>query len=1133
VPPCIVFRILGPLEAEVDGTLVETGAEQLRRLLCLLLLDPGRPVSNDSLVISLWPQEGTAPREPLATLRTYASRLRRLLPEGVGPQAEGHGYRLEIKGAEIDATRFEELVAAAEVPSADNARQVALTLRQAVGLWRGQALGEFRDETWALGTAVRLEELRLVALERLADARLLLGEHVELCGDLERLVDEYPLRERLWAQLMTAQYRSGRQADALRSYRRLREHLVEGLGIEPSPELAELEAAVLRHDATLAVGSAAPSTTLRDIDTGSHAFLVFAVADVRGYSSYADQRGDEAAAALAQHFIDVATEVLAANGGELVATRGDEVVAVFHSPRSALRASLAMQRRFVNETTKDPELPLPVGIGLDMGEVVVTPDGYLGNAINVAARLCAIAPAGAILATREVVHVAQALEDVRYELRTPVSLKGIAEPVHHARVVDEAEDTVAAYVRLGRTQAAPPPPRRRALPKRRLVLPVVLAVLAVTAILVAVNVNGSSPPLAILPDGVSAFNSSGAVLESMHVAGDPAGIAGGFGSEWVTSTSTDQVLRVAWSTGAVTPIQVGSQPEGIAVGAGAVWVADSADGTVDRINPLNNAVVATVAVSAGPDDLAYFDGSIWVSDSLAATVSEIDPANDGVKTISTGPEPAGIAGGDGSLWVADEGSASVQTFDPATGAPGPQYSVGNGPTALAYGDGAAWVANSLDGTLSRIDANDDSVTTSPAGAGSDSVAVADGRVWVGNEDADTLSEYSSSGLPLQTIPAGSAPSAIDFSDRRFWLASDGLGAAAHRGGVLVVDTPTMWVNLSEQPENPPVIDPGYADDPPLWRILIMTNDGLVGFRRVGGLQGGGLVPDLATFLPSPTQKGLTYTFHLRPGIRYSNGQPVVASDFRYALERAVMVSDEIGEQFGSGVTTGPVGFFTSALVGGPQCVNEPKTCSFAQAVQTDNQTGTVVFHLVHPDPDFLYQLALPVADAVPIGTPAVLPAGGSVPATGPYKILSYRPSGGDSTVVLVRNPYFHLWSAAAQPEGFPDRIVINTHTSCPSQAVSCYLPIEVKSVEDGTADAMWDQPTSSQYNYFKENYPGQVFAMSLLWGGTVHREAFQEGQGNRFYDAGRRRAVRSEVAGQVHHLRAYVQARLRSLRAAQ
>ena len=769
---------------------------------------------------------------------------------------------------------------------------------------------------------------------------------------------------------------------------------------------------------------------------------------------------------LAQRFLDLATEVLNDARAEIIGTRGDEIVAAFESPRAALRASITLQRRFLAQTEADPDVPLPVGIGLDMGEVVAVSDGYRGNAINVAARLCSIAPAGAILATREVVHVAQALDGMRYEARRPVRLKGISESVQHVAVVDTARDTAAAFVRLGRSQAAKQPSHRRLSAGRRVALALTCLALVPPIVYAALTLGGGAPSAVVVAsEGLTTLSPSGKVLKSVTLGGNPTGVVGAFGSEWVTSSTTDQLFRVDWRTQSVTEITVGSQPEGVAVGFGAVWVANSSDGTVDRVSPVNNTVVDVIDVGTGPQFVSACDSAVWVSDTLAASITEIDPRDNSVeRTDSTGPEPAGIACGDGTLWVANEGNGTVQRLDPRNGEQlsGP-VSVGNGPTAVAYGDGATWVTNSLDGTISRIDAVDDEITTAPAGAGADGVTVARQNVWVVNEDANTLSEFSAAGSRLRTVTLQSAPRGVAFANGRLWVVSDGLGSRAHRGGLLVVDSAPLYGDGSIHPGS---IDPASAYTSSLWRILIMTNDGLVGFRRVGGLQGANLVPDLATFIPAPTDGGLTYTFRVRRGVRFSDGQQVLASDFLFALVRDVKV-ESLPE------TPQPADFdLIPYLLGGPSCSLHPDTCSLARAVQADNSTGEVAFHLRKPDPDFLYQLALPFADPLPPTTSVRLPSGGTVPATGPYRILSYRPAPGPrlGRVVLVRNPYFRQWSAAAQPEGFPDRIVINTGLA---------LSSEVGAVESGSADALWDSPSPAQYTTMKTDYPTQVYTNTV------------------------------------------------------
>ena len=226
--------------------------------------------------------------------------------------------------------------------------------------------------------------------------------------------------------------------------------------------------------------------------------------------------------------------------------------------------------------------------------------------------------------------------------------------------------------------------------------------------------------------------------------------------------------------------------------------------------------------------------------------------------------------------------------------------------------------------------------------------------------------------------------------------------ASHRGGTL-----TTIANVAPQEQ---VTDPAAAYSTPIWQMLSVTNDGLVGYRRVGGPAGNSLVPDLAQTLPAPTDNGLTYVFHLRPDIRYSTGALVRPGDFRLALERVFQLNYLSG--------AGPLYF---DLVGGRACARAPSHCDLARGVVSNDRAGTVTFHLTAPDPDFLYKLAFPFADAVPAGTPRHLVSPVQLPATGPYVTQSFVPG---HRWVLVRNPRFRPWSDLAQPSGYPDRIVM-------------------------------------------------------------------------------------------------------------
>jgi len=240
------FRVLGPVEAVRNDQPLRLGGHRQRALLALLLLDPGRPVSSDRLIDELW--HGTPPAGAEKTLRVYVSRLRSALGED-GIFARPPGYVLELQPERLDAQRFQTLVREGRDARARGAAGLAAErLRAALALWHGRALADVADGGVLALEAQRLDNLRLTCLEERIEAELSLGRHAELVPELERLLAEEPLRERLWRQLVIALYRCERQADALTAYRRARAFLSEELGLDPGDELRALERAVLRHE---------------------------------------------------------------------------------------------------------------------------------------------------------------------------------------------------------------------------------------------------------------------------------------------------------------------------------------------------------------------------------------------------------------------------------------------------------------------------------------------------------------------------------------------------------------------------------------------------------------------------------------------------------------------------------------------------------------------------------------------------------------------------------------------------------------------------------------------------------------------------------------------------------------------
>ncbi len=229
------FGLLGPLTVVCDGHLLELGGYRQRAVLARLLLDVGRVVSTDRLVDDVW--EGHPPATAHKTLQKYVSQLRRVLCLPVVRTSSG-GYVLEVEEASLDVRRFERLLS-----DGDHAAALAL--------WRGDFLACLSGIAFAAPERGRLEDLRLVALEGVISDELALGHHATVAGQLAELVLAHPLRERLTALHMLALYRSGRQVEALRAFGEHRRHLVEDLGIDPAPELRDLETAILRQDPSL------------------------------------------------------------------------------------------------------------------------------------------------------------------------------------------------------------------------------------------------------------------------------------------------------------------------------------------------------------------------------------------------------------------------------------------------------------------------------------------------------------------------------------------------------------------------------------------------------------------------------------------------------------------------------------------------------------------------------------------------------------------------------------------------------------------------------------------------------------------------------------------------------------------
>jgi YVTN family beta-propeller protein len=845
------FRILGRFEALDDERELSLGGARQRAVLAVLLVHRREVVSIDRLVDELWGER--PPPTAAQTVRVYVSRLRKTLGDGL-LETHGRGYLLAVDPAEIDAERFEALVAdgRAALESGD-ARRGAELLSAGLELWRGPPLEEFAYEPFAQSEIARLEEARLVALEDRIEAELRIGRGTELVPELEQLVADHPLHERLVAGLMLALYRSGRQADALAEYRVARERLVGELGLGPGPELRELERRILQHDPTLAPA------------------------------------------------------------------------------RAAARAAAPVSRR-----ARLPVLAMSLGVVL-----------------------------------------------------------------------------VAAFL-LGFGAAHPGQPT-----------------LASSSGVVAVNV------------------ASGRIVSATRLSGAPGAVGAGGGSVWVADPGAGDVSRVDPGSGVVVDeIPVGGEPGSIVGGDGAIWIASAVGAAVTRIDPTTQRVTQTISLpGANLGAIAYGDGRLWVADSVEHELFEINPTTGSLqRTFSLDLQPSAIAAAGGTVWVAGYGNATVEQLDPTSGRVIARVRVGDGPAALALAAGSLWVANSLDSTVSRVEPSTLAVAaTIPVGSGPTALASASGSVWVANQYSGTVSRIDPRrALVVRSVKVAGQPTSLAVSGGSVWVGV-AVDNARHRGGTLVIVSAQALVSSSPNAS----IDPAIYSNATNPQFTGLAYDSLVNFEQSAGAEGLRLIPDLALSIPTPGDGGTTYTFRIRPKIRYSDGQPLRAGDFRRAFERLFRVASPGAPLF-------------EGIVGAQACIRRPATCDLSRGIVTNDTTGAVTFRLTAPDPDFLFQLTeFAFAAPIPPGTPDHETGQRAVPGTGPYKIASVS----DREVRFVRNPFFHEWSHAAQPEGYPDVIVWRI---VPTDRAG------VTAIERGQADWLFGQIPAAQYDQLKLQDPAQL-----------------------------------------------------------
>ena len=567
------FRILGPVEAADGDRVLVSGAGKPTALLALLLLRANEVASADRLIDDLWGER--PPRTAAKSLQTYVVALRRALGDDA-IVTRAPGYLLVVEGGALDAETFGRLVASAR--AAGDARAAAALLRQALALWRGDALAGLAGEPWARAEAERLEESRLLALEARIEADLELG--ADVAAELEALVRRHPLRERLLMSYMAALYRSGRQADALEAYRAGRRRLVDELGIEPMPELRSLEQRILRHDPALAApvaprGGPRPRPRLR-------LALAAAVVAVAAAAVLVVELGGGAAS----------SDLAAANSLVQLGSAGrpGTQISVGAGPRHAIRAlGFVWTSNEIDGTVSRID---PAGRNVETIPVGANPEGiaFAGGDVWVAesgnARVVAIDPrAGKVVSSVAVGN-------------GPTELVARGDGLWVANSVDGTLSTVDA--RAGRLIRTVPVGQQ----------PSAVAVSA-DAVWVALAGSGS----------VAELDRAGRrVIDTVNVGDEPAALAVDGASVWVANQQDGTVMRIRAATGSVdASVPVGGSPNGLAVANRKVWVT-LGDGRVAQIESRTARLIRETDVGGAPTAVLANGPGAWIT-TLAALAS--------------------------------------------------------------------------------------------------------------------------------------------------------------------------------------------------------------------------------------------------------------------------------------------------------------------------------------------------------------------------------------------------------------------------------------------------------------------------------------------------------------------------------